>query len=106
MAQEKRSSAYWPDDPQVKGLPAPIARQGYPHQPSRPFRTLTRSILLSIFFLTLTFYTWIVVKCDRSDDGEGATWMVDAFVHYRHGKWHGKGGLQAIRGKAAEKLYL
>ncbi|KIM91157.1 hypothetical protein PILCRDRAFT_811656 [Piloderma croceum F 1598] len=103
MAQEKGSSAYWPDEPQVKGIPAPIACQGHPHQPSRPFRTLTRSILLSIFFLTLTIYIWIVGKYDRSNDGEGATWIVDAFVHYGHGK-HGKGG--PIRGKAAEKLYL
>jgi hypothetical protein len=103
MAQEKRSSAYWPDDPQVKGIPAPVACQGHPHQPSRPFRALARSILLSILFLTLTLYTWVVVKYDRSNDGEGATWIIDAFVHYGHGKY-GKGG--PIRGKAAEKLYL
>jgi hypothetical protein len=103
MAQEKRSSAYWPDDPQVKSIPAPIACQGHPHQPSRPFRALARSILLSILFLTLTLYTRVVVKYDRTNDGEGATWIIDAFMHYGHGK-HGKGG--SIRGKAAEKLYL
>jgi hypothetical protein len=103
MVQEKRSLAYRPDDLQVKGIPAPVVCQGHPHQPNRLIRTLARSILLSIFFLTLTLYVWGVVKYDRSNDGEAAAWIADAFVHYGHGK-HGKGG--PIRGKAAEKLYL
>jgi hypothetical protein len=100
MAQEKRFSIDWPDDPETEGIPAPIA-SGNAYRPGRPFRTLARLILLSAFFFTL--YIWSGGKFNRFTGGEKDLWIVDAFVHHGHSK-HGKG--QPLRGKAAEKLYL